>query len=370
MTKERKFQIEQLLETPQALLHKEQISQQVSGKTILVTGAAGSIGSEIVKQLLLYVPKKILLVDVAEMPLNKLCLKLEGVQKATQLIPCLGDIKNEKLMQDLFATHQPEIVYHAAANKHVPLLEGFPYQALQNNVLGTKIVADLAILNQVQTFVFISTDKAVNPSSIMGASKRIAEQYIQSVNETSETTNFIITRFGNVFGSSGSVGPIFSRQIKTGGPVTITHPEMERYFMTLTQACELVLESGTIGKGGEIFMFDMGTPIRIVDLAHQMIIASNLIPEKDIKIEWIGLRPGEKLQEDLTTVNDILLETNHPQIKRVQTLHKNLDAKQDIKEINDFLFRLSTMQEIEIVREMKRIVPEFKSNHSIHSALD
>ena len=235
--------------------------------------------------------------------------------------------------------------------------------------MGTKIVADLAILNQVQTFVFISTDKAVNPSSIMGASKRIAEQYIQSVNETSETTNFIITRFGNVFGSSGSVGPIFSRQIKTGGPVTITHPEMERYFMTLTQACELVLESGTIGKGGEIFMFDMGTPIRIVDLAHQMIIASNLIPEKDIKIEWIGLRPGEKLQEDLTTANDLLVETNHPQIKKVQT---SVTANAIVKrlEIDAFLHNLTTWQEMEIVREMKRLVPEFKSKHSVYSALD
>ena len=369
MTKERKFQIEQLLETPQALLHKEQLSQQISGKTILVTGAAGSIGSEIVKQLLLYVPKTILLIDVAEMPLNKLYLKLSGIQKETLLIPCLGDIKEENLMRNLFATHQPNIVYHAAANKHVPLLEGFPYQAIQNNVLGTKIIADLAIAFQVKTFVFISTDKAVNPSSIMGASKRIAEHYIQSVNDESATTNFIITRFGNVFGSSGSVGPIFSRQIKSGGPVTITHPEMERYFMTLTQACELVLESGIMGKGGEIFMFDMGTPIRIVDLAHQMIIASNLIPEKDIKIEWIGLRPGEKLQEDLTTSNDILVNTNHPQIKLVKSV-KNNQKELKVKEINAFLLHLTTLQEIEIVREMKRMVPEFKSKHSVHSALD
>lgn len=369
MTKERKFQIEQLLETPQALLHKEQLSQQISGKTILVTGAAGSIGSEIVKQLLFYVPKTILLVDVAEMPLNKLCLKFEGVQNITQLVPCLVDIKEENLMHNLFATHKPDIVYHAAANKHVPLLEGFPYQAIQNNVLGTKIVADLAIAFRVKTFVFISTDKAVNPSSIMGASKRIAEQYIQGVNETSSHSDFIITRFGNVFGSSGSVGPIFSRQIKSGGPVTITHPEMERYFMTLTQACELVLESGIMGKGGEIFMFDMGTPIRIVDLAHQMIIASNLIPEKDIKIEWIGLRPGEKLQEDLTTANDILVNTSHPQIKLVQSVRNN-QKELKTKEINAFLLHLTTLQKIEIVREMKRMVPEFKSKHSVHSALD
>jgi len=369
MTKERKFQIEQLLETPQALLHKEQISQQVSGKIILVTGAAGSIGSEIVKQLLLYVPKALLLVDVAEIPLNKLCLKLEGIQKTTQLIPCLGDIKDEKLMQHLFATHQPEIVYHAAANKHVPLLEGFPYQAIQNNVLGTKIIADLAIACQVKTFVFISTDKAVNPSSIMGASKRIAEQYIQSVNETSETTNFIITRFGNVFGSSGSVGPIFSRQIKSGGPVTITHPEVERYFMTLTQACELVLESGAMGNGGEIFMFDMGTPIRIVDLAHQMIIASNLIPEKDIKIDWIGLRPGEKLQEDLTAEYDVLVETNHPQIKWVQSLINSNNTSKKLK-IDHFLLDLPTLQEVEIVKEMKKLVPEFKSTNAVFSDLE
>ena len=369
MTKERKFQIEQLLETPQALLHKEQLSQQISGKTILVTGAAGSIGSEIVKQLLLYVPKTILLVDVAEMPLNKLCLKFEGVQNITQLVPCLVDIKEENLMHNLFATHKPDIVYHAAANKHVPLLEGFPYQAIQNNVLGTKIVADLAIAFRVKTFVFISTDKAVNPSSIMGASKRIAEQYIQAVNEMNSHSDFIITRFGNVFGSSGSVGPIFSRQIKLGGPVTITHPEMERYFMTITQACELVLESGIMGKGGEIFMFDMGTPIRIVDLAHQMIIASNLIPEKDIKIEWIGLRPGEKLQEDLTTEYDILVNTSHPQIKLVQSV-KNNQKELKAKEINAFLLHLTTLQKIEIVREMKRMVPEFKSKHSVHSALD
>ena len=369
MTKERKFQIAGLLETPQALFHKEQLLQQVAGKTILVTGAAGSIGSEIVKQLLQYIPGKILLVDVAEMPLNKLCLKLEGIQKQTKLIPYLADIKDENLMQNLFANHQPDIVYHAAANKHVPLLEAFPYQAIQNNVLGTKILADLAIAFHVRTFVFISTDKAVNPSSIMGASKRIAEQYIQAVNETSSSSNFIITRFGNVFGSSGSVGPIFSRQIKAGGPVTITHPEMERYFMTLTQACELVLESGAMGKGGEIFMFDMGEPIRIEDLAHQMIIASNLIPEKDIKIEWIGLRPGEKLQEDLTTANDLLVETNHPQIKKVQT---SVTANAIVKrlEIDAFLHNLTTWQEMEIVREMKRLVPEFKSKHSVYSALD
>ncbi|WP_333808739.1 polysaccharide biosynthesis protein [Flavobacterium sp.] len=369
MTKERKFQIEQLLQVPQALLHKEQISEQVSGKIILVTGAAGSIGSEIVKQLLLYVPKTLLLVDVAEMPLNKLCLKLEGIQKTTQLIPYLGDIKDEKLMQQLFATHQPDIVYHTAANKHVPLLEGFPYQAIQNNVLGTKIIADLAVAFHVKTFVFISTDKAVNPSSIMGASKRIAEQYILSENEMSEKTNFIITRFGNVFGSSGSVGPIFSRQIKAGGPVTITHPEMERYFMTLTQACELVLEAGAMGKGGEIFMFDMGAPIRIVDLAHQMIVSAGLLPEIDIKIEWIGLRPGEKLQEDLTTINDVLVETNHPQIKLVQPVN-NSQKEQKAKEISAFLLHLTTLQEVDIVKEMKKIVPEFKSKHSVYTDLD
>lgn len=368
MTKERKFQIEQLLETPQALLHKEQISEQVSGKTILVTGAAGSIGSEIVKQLLVYVPKAILLLDVAEIPLHKLYLKLEGIQKTTQLIPCLGDIKDENLMHNLFATHKPEIVYHAAANKHVPLLEGFPYQAIQNNVLGTKIIADLALAFQVKTLVFISTDKAVNPSSIMGASKRIAEQYIQSLNEE-KTTKFIITRFGNVFGSSGSVVPIFSRQIKSGGPVTITHFEMERYFMTLTQACELVLESGAMGNGGEIFMFDMGKPIRILDLAHQMILASGLVPELDIKIECIGLRPGEKLQEDLIAAHEILKTSNHPQIKRVESI-LNQNHIENNNKINDFLKVLPSLPEMEIVKEMKKLVPEFSSNNSAYFGND
>ena len=366
MTKDRKFQIEQLLELPQALLYKEQIAAQVSGKTILVTGAAGSIGSEIVKQLLLYLPKAILLVDVAEIPLNKLYLKLEALQKETQLIPYLADIKDENLMRNLFATHQPEVIYHAAANKHVPLLEGFPYQAIQNNVLGTKIIADSAIVFQVKTFVFISTDKAVNPSSIMGASKRIAEQYIQSVNKES-STDFIITRFGNVFGSSGSVGPIFSKQIKAGGPLTITHPEMERYFMTLTQACELVLESGTMGKGGKIYMFDMGAPIKIVDLAQHMIVAAGLVPEKDIKIEWIGLRPGEKLQEELFTKYDVLIETKHHRIKLVQNLNTYKNSVQQ-DNINIFLNKLSVLTEFEIVKEMKKLVPEFESNNPNYSA--
>lgn len=368
MTKERKFQIEQLLETPQALLHKEQISAQVSGKTILVTGAAGSIGSEIVKQLLVYVPKAILLLDVAEMPLHKLYLKLEGISNETQLIPCLGDIKDEPFMLHLFKIYQPEIVYHVAAHKHVPLLEGFPYQAIQNNVLGTKIVADLAISNRVQAFVFISTDKAVNPTSIMGASKRIAEQYIQSVNKEN-ATKFIITRFGNVFGSSGSVGPIFEKQIKMGGSVTITHPDMERYFMTLTQACELVLESGTMGKGGEIFMFDMGKPVRILDLAYQMIISANLIPEKDIFIEWIGLRPGEKLQEDLIAAHEILKTSNHPQIKQVASL-LNQDHIENTTRINAFLKVLPSLSEAEILREIKKLVPEFRSNNPAFVDLD
>ena len=369
MNKERKFQIAELLETPKAMLHKEQLTEQISGKTILVTGAAGSIGCEIVKQVLSYSPKTLLLVDVAEMPLSTLCLKFQNVPKTTQLIPCLGDIKDLPFLQHLFTTYLPDIVYHAAANKYVPLLEGFPYQAIQNNVLGTKNVADLAVAFGVKTFVFISTDKAVNPASIMGASKRIAEQYIQSVNETSETTSFIITRFGNVFGSSGSVGPIFSKQIKSGGPVTITHPEVARYFMTLTQACELVVASGAMGTGGQIFMFDMGSPIRIVDLAHQMILAAGLVPELDIKIEWIGLRPGEKLQEDLTTVNDVLVETQHPQIKWVQSSATPNTISRKL-EIDQFLLDLAALQEVEIVKEIQKLVPEFKSTNPAYGFLD
>ena len=369
MTKERKFQIEGLLKTPQELLHKEQISNQVSGKIILVTGAAGSIGSEIVKQLLVYVPKTILLVDVAEITLNKLYLKLESIPSKTKLIPCLADINEKSLMHNLFTIYQPDIVYHAAANKHVPLLEGFPHQAIQNNILGTKIIADLAIIFQVKTFVFISTDKAVNPSSIMGASKRIAELYIQAVNESSAQSQFIITRFGNVFGSSGSVVPIFNKQIKSGGPVTITHPDMERYFMTIPEASNLVLQASQMADGGEVFILDMGAPIRILDLANQMIKAAGLMPEIEIKIECIGLRPGEKLQEDLITIHDVLMDTKHSQIRLVKSMNKNKNNFNK-KEINVFLKQLTTLQEVEIVIEMKKIVPEFKSNHSIYSALD
>lgn len=358
MTKERLFQINSLLQAQQVLLYKAQVAEQVAGKTILVTGAAGSIGSEIVKQLVAYAPHKILLLDVAEVPLQQVHERLTALAPAIQLIPCLADVKDVSVMHALFAQHQPAIVYHAAANKHVPFLEGFPYQAIQNNVVGTKIIADLALAFQVATFVFISTDKAVNPSSIMGASKRLAELYIQALNHEPVQTNFIITRFGNVFGSSGSVGPLFNQQIKAGGPVTLTHPAMERYFMTLSQACELVLEAGTMGTAGEMFVFDMGIPIRIIDLAKAMIVAAGFQPESEIKIETIGIRPGEKLKEELITATDVLHSTRHPQIKKVcAENNNNLD---EVKiNIDSFLSDVKQHAESEIVLQMKVLVPEF-----------
>ncbi len=368
MSTARKNHLSQLVAPPELLLHRELLSQHLSDTTILVTGAAGSIGSEIVQQLLIYRPKTILLLDIAELPLTTLYSQLKGVSKTTRLVPCFVDIKDEKLMQQVFVAFQPDIVYHAAANKHVPFLEGFPYQAVQNNVFGTRILADLAVLHGVKTFVFVSTDKAVNPSSVMGASKRIAELYLQTVDSLTATTDFIITRFGNVYGSSGSVALIFTDQIQSGGPVTITHPEMERYFMTLTQACELVLESGVLGRGGEIFMFDMGFPIRIVDLANQLIQAAGLVPEVDIRIEWIGVRPGEKLREDLITEGDVLVATSHPRIKCARSLGIPT-ASLTKDQMEAFLSGLDALQPFDIVARMKNLVPEFRSTNPAYGFL-
>ena len=360
MTKNSKFQINNLLQVPQTLLPKAQISEQVNGKTILVTGAAGSIGSEIVKQLLSYAPYKIILLDVAEVPLQKVQLRLAAFKTTTQLIPFLADIKEAQVLESLFVKHRPSIVYHAAANKHVPFLEGFPYQAIQNNVVGTKIIVDLSLAYLVETFVFISTDKAVNPISIMGASKRLAELYIQTINNEQTKANFITTRFGNVFGSSGSVGPIFSKQIKAGCPLTLTHPDMERYFMTLTQACELVLEAGTMGTIGEMFVFEMGVPIRIIDLAKAMIVAAGLQPESEIKIATTGIRPGEKLKEELLTATEVLHATSHPNIKKVVT-EKRKDSNAIKQKIDLFLRELAQQPTRDILLNLKKLVPEFRN---------
>lgn len=363
----KKINIEDLLERDPIQLDYAAISKQLKDKIILVTGAAGSIGSEIVRQALRFNPKKIILLDQAETPLFELELELNEKYNQQQFEAVIGDIKHEERMENVFKTFRPQIVFHAAAYKHVPLMELNPSEAILTNVLGTKITADLANKYQCEKFVLISTDKAVNPSSVMGASKRIAEKYVQSLNEHSNT-RYITTRFGNVLGSNGSVITLFRRQIEKGGPITITHPEITRFFMTIPEACQLVLEAGAMGKGGEVFIFDMGQSVKIVDLAKKMIKLSGLELDKDIKIVYTGLRPGEKLYEELLTADENNLPTHHKQILIAKVSTEPLEI---INADTEKLISLFDMQDnFAIVQQMKKMVPEFKSNNSIYSQLD
>jgi len=291
------IKIEQLLERDPIQINHQGLGMQLKGRRVLVTGGAGSIGSEIVRQLLKYHPATIVIVDQAETPLHDLELELTGIKNGTKLVFFLGDVRSKSRMEELFANFHPQIVYHAAAYKHVPIMELSPSEAILTNVGGTKLISKLAVKYQVQRFVMVSTDKAVNPTNVMGASKRLAEIFIQELAESSSQTKFIITRFGNVLGSNGSVILRFKDQIAKGGPVTVTHPNIIRYFMTISEATQLVLEAGSMGNGGEIFLFDMGKPVPIVDLARKMIRLSGLVPGVDIDIKYTGLRPGEKLYE-------------------------------------------------------------------------
>ena len=372
-----KIKIEDLLERDSIHIHNELMGEQLQNRRILVTGAAGSIGSEIVRQLAAFHPQMIILNDYSETPLHDLQLELNENFTENTFHCFIGDIRDVTRMETLFKTLRPHYVYHAAAYKHVPLMENNPSEAIRTNVMGTKIIADLSVKYGVYKFVMISTDKAVNPSNVMGASKRLAEIYVQSLyqNNTSNTSNqdhsttkFITTRFGNVLGSNGSVIPRFNAQIKKGGPITVTHPDITRYFMTIPEACKLVLEAGSMGEGGEIYIFDMGKSIKIVDLAKKMIRLSGLIPNQDISIEFTGLRPGEKLYEELLNNQENTLPTHH---------HKIMIAKvkeYDYKEINlhlDELIRLSCVYlDRKVVAKMKEIVPEFKSNNSVYEQLD
>lgn len=359
--------IEDLLEREPIKLDLKLINEQLNDKVILITGAAGSIGSELARQCAKFNPKLLILLDQAESPLHE--LELEFVEKIspTKFEVVIGDVRNKERMKNVFNTFRPQIVFHAAAYKHVPMMENNPSESILTNILGTKTVADLANEFKVLKFVMVSTDKAVNPTNVMGASKRIAEIYTQSLGKIS-TTKFITTRFGNVLGSNGSVIPRFKKQIEQGGPITITHPEITRFFMTIPEACQLVLEAGCMGNGGEIFVFDMGKSVKILDLAKKMIKLSGLKEGVDIKIIYTGLRPGEKLFEELLANTENTLPTHHQQILIGKVREYEFNDVQ--KFINELIVLFDSQDNLKIVSKMKDIVPEFVSNNSVFQSLD
>ncbi|WP_035678169.1 polysaccharide biosynthesis protein [Flavobacterium limnosediminis] len=366
------FEIQDLLERKPIELDYTNISEKVSEKVILVSGAAGSIGSEMVRQLIAFKPDTVLLLDQAETPLHELSIDLQK-SMSCEIIPLIADIRDKKQLEQIFKKYRPQLVFHAAAYKHVPLMEINPKQAVLTNILGTKNLADLAVQYDVSRFVMVSTDKAVNPTNIMGASKRIAEKYIQSYSvhlkqNKVNPTKFITTRFGNVLGSNGSVVPLFTKQIKEGGPVTITHPDIIRYFMTIPEACQLVLEAGVMGNGGEIFIFDMGKPVKIVDLAKKMIRLAGFTPNKEIPIEFVGLRPGEKLYEELLSDTSTTLPTHHDKIMIAKDITEDYIGVQ--KAIEELISVSKEDDVLETVTLMKQIVPEFKSQNSHFESLD
>ena len=364
------IKIEDLLERDPIQINNNEIKAQIKGKRILVTGAAGSIGSEIVRQLIPYSPEVIILCDQAETPLHNLELELKENGTRINCISYLADITNKTRMEKLFEEFEPQYVYHAAAYKHVPMMELCPTEAVRNNVIGVKIIADLSIQHNVERFVMISTDKAVNPTNVMGASKRMAEMYVQALsNQPNLFTKFITTRFGNVLGSNGSVIIRFKEQIEKGGPVTVTHPNITRYFMTIPEACQLVLEAGSMGNGGEIFVFDMGKPVAIADLARKMIRLYGLIPNIDINITYSGLRPGEKLYEELLNDAENTTQTYHEKILIAQVREVSFElVKQNTLELETILS--TTNDEMLLVGKMKELVPEYISNNSIYQQLD
>ena len=365
----RSFQIEDLLNREPICIENEEVRLIHENKSVLVTGGAGSIGSEIVRKVASYHPSKLVVVDQAETPLHEIQLEMNEKFPEIDFEFILADITNRKRLESIFTKFNFDLVYHAAAYKHVPMIENNPHEAVWVNILGTKNLAKLSVQNKVKTFVMVSTDKAVNPTNVMGASKRSAELLVQSLQFLPENkTKFITTRFGNVLGSNGSVIPLFKKQIEAGGPITITHPDIVRYFMTISEACELVLQASTMGKGGEIFVFDMGEPVKIKDLAIKMIKLSGKEPEKDILLKYTGLRPGEKLYEELLSDDAKNLPTPHHKIM------VSMDPYKEYNEIKDLIEQLEAAalshDNNQIVRIIKNMVPEFISNNSIFEKLD
>lgn len=361
-----RFKIEDLLGREPISISNEKNEQQFNDKTIMVTGAAGSIGSEIVRQLLHYQPSRVILVDQAETPLANLKLELDNEDTAPEMVYLVENVCNRREMEAIVQQYEPKIIFHAAAYKHVPMMEMQPAKAIINNVEGSMVLADLAMKYEMEKMVFISTDKAVNPANVMGASKRIAECYmqlLQNILNGRSKTQFITTRFGNVLGSNGSVIPIFTKQIEQGGPVTITHPDIIRYFMTIEEACQLVLEACTMGKGGQILIFDMGKPVKILDLAKKMIHLNGLVPGKDIDIEITGLRPGEKLYEELINDSAKVVPSHHPKIMILSDSEPPGNGKLMLK-IKQLVNLCETATPEQLVAGMKDVIPEFVSENS------
>ena len=367
------IQIEDLLERPAIHIDLENIEAFLKESVVMVTGAAGSIGSELVCQIIKYSPRLIVLLDQAESPLHDFMQDLLHTYPNHKFTSCIADVRNRKRIDDVMDLYRPDVIYHAAAYKHVPLMEDNPSESIQANVMGTKNMADMAVKYDVKRFVMVSTDKAVNPTNIMGASKRIAEIYVQSlynhlVKKNPNCTKFITTRFGNVLGSNGSVIPYFKKQIEQGGPVTVTHPEIIRYFMTIPEACQLVLEAGLMGDGGEIFIFDMGKPVKILDLAKKMIRLAGYKPGVDIKIAFTGLRPGEKLYEELLNKKEKTMPTSNEKIMIAKV--QEFDYNQVKDEINLLIDYSYLGKDFLTVSQMKKIVPEFVSKNSPYEKLD
>jgi FlaA1/EpsC-like NDP-sugar epimerase len=368
-----KIQIEDILERDPIKLDNKLVAKEIFNKCVFVTGGAGSIGSEIVRQVAGYKPKKLIIIDQAESPLYDIQIEIKNNFPNLNFEAVINDIRDLKKTEAIFEANKPDVVFHAAAYKHVPLMETFPAEAIFANVVGSKNIADLSYKYNALKFVMVSTDKAVNPSNVMGASKRIAEIYVQALQEhtnknLAKTTGFVTTRFGNVLGSNGSVVPLFQKQIEGGGPITITDPNIIRYFMTISEACQLVIEAGAMGNGGEVFIFDMGKAVKIIDLAKKMIRLAGYTPNKEIEIKVIGLRPGEKLYEELLTECSATLPTYNDKITIAKLSCYDYTAVLD--DINQLIDFASTQNNNEIVKKMKQIVPEFVSMNSDFQQFD